>query len=189
MQTWCCTDQSNAWKWYWFICGLTFTHFYLVASNLIPNFLIIVTHSIFNIMSRVLHSSVTFQMRVANLNLKKFLCPSSRGESDDSETPLKIHFFMCFGRDEKTAKNMKWCKNWTSNQSLEKIIFWYCNLICQNEQFGCVLELSRTPLEDGHRDFKNPRLSNTLKMILINYGANCNLWNHAKPGCLIIHNS
>ena len=40
----------NVWKWYWFGCGLTFTHFYLVASNLLPNFLIIITHSIFNIM-------------------------------------------------------------------------------------------------------------------------------------------
>ena len=36
------------------VCGLTFTHFYLVASNLIPNFIIIVTHSIFNIMSSVI---------------------------------------------------------------------------------------------------------------------------------------
>ena len=45
------TDHSNAWKWYRFGCGLTFMHFYLAASNLLPNFLIIVTHSIFNIMS------------------------------------------------------------------------------------------------------------------------------------------
>ena len=45
------TDHSNAWIWYRFDCGLTFTHFYLVASSLLPNFLIIVTYSIFNIMS------------------------------------------------------------------------------------------------------------------------------------------
>ena len=35
----------------WFGCGLTFTHFYLVTSNLLPDFLIAVTHSVFNIMS------------------------------------------------------------------------------------------------------------------------------------------
>ena len=38
----------------WFDCGLTFTHFYLVTSNLLPNFLIAVTHSVFNIMSSVI---------------------------------------------------------------------------------------------------------------------------------------
>ena len=32
----------------------TFSHFYLVTSNLLPNFLIAVTHSIFNIMSSVI---------------------------------------------------------------------------------------------------------------------------------------
>ena len=47
-------DHSNAWKWYQFGCGLTFSHFYIVAGNLLPNFLIIVTHSIFNIMSSVI---------------------------------------------------------------------------------------------------------------------------------------
>ena len=26
-------DHSNAWKWYQFGCGLTFTHFYLVAKS------------------------------------------------------------------------------------------------------------------------------------------------------------
>ena len=35
----------------WFDCGLTFSHFYLLTSNLLPNFLISVTHSVFNIMS------------------------------------------------------------------------------------------------------------------------------------------
>ena len=48
------TDHSNAWKWQRFGCGLTFKHFYLVASNLLPKFLIIVTHSNFNIMSSVI---------------------------------------------------------------------------------------------------------------------------------------
>ena len=38
----------------WFDCGLTFSHFYLVTSNLLPNFLIAVTHSVFNIMSSVI---------------------------------------------------------------------------------------------------------------------------------------
>ena len=38
----------------WFDCGLTFTHFYLLTSNLLPNFIIAVTHSIFNIMSSVI---------------------------------------------------------------------------------------------------------------------------------------
>ena len=38
----------------WFDCGLTFTHFYLVTSNLLPNFLIAVTHSVFNVMSSVI---------------------------------------------------------------------------------------------------------------------------------------
>ena len=53
-------DHSNAWLWYWFGCGLTFTHFYLVISNLLPNFLITVNHSFFNIMSSVipLHQNV-----------------------------------------------------------------------------------------------------------------------------------
>ena len=45
------TEHFNAWKWQWFGCGLTFKHFYLVASNMLPKFLIIVTHSNFNIMS------------------------------------------------------------------------------------------------------------------------------------------
>ena len=35
-------------------CGLTFTHFCLVISNLLPNFLTTVTHSYFNIMSSVI---------------------------------------------------------------------------------------------------------------------------------------
>ena len=34
----------------WFDCGLTFTHFYLVTSNLFKA----VTHSVFNIMSSVI---------------------------------------------------------------------------------------------------------------------------------------
>ena len=40
--------------------GLTFTHLYLVTSNLLPNFIITVTHSFFNIMSSVipLHQNV-----------------------------------------------------------------------------------------------------------------------------------
>ena len=38
----------------WFDCGLTFSHFYLLTSNLLPNFLIAVTHSVFNIMSSVI---------------------------------------------------------------------------------------------------------------------------------------
>ena len=36
------------------VCGLTFTHFYLVTSNLLPNFLINVTHSFFHIMSSLI---------------------------------------------------------------------------------------------------------------------------------------
>ena len=31
------------------VCGLTFSHFYRVTFNLLPNFLIAVTHSVFNI--------------------------------------------------------------------------------------------------------------------------------------------
>ena len=46
---------SKAWKWHQFDFGLTFTHFYLVTSNLLPNFLIAVTHSVFHIMSSVIH--------------------------------------------------------------------------------------------------------------------------------------
>ena len=38
----------------WFDCGLTFTPFYLLTSNLLPDFLIAVTHSFFNIMASVL---------------------------------------------------------------------------------------------------------------------------------------
>ena len=38
----------------WFDCGLTFSHFYLLTSNLLPKFLISVTHSVFNIMSSVI---------------------------------------------------------------------------------------------------------------------------------------
>ena len=48
------TDHSNAWTWYRFGCGLFLTHFYLEASNLLSNFLIIVTHLIFNIVSSVI---------------------------------------------------------------------------------------------------------------------------------------
>ena len=47
-------DHSNAWLWYQFGCSLTFTHLYLVISNLLPDFLITVTHSFFNIMSSVI---------------------------------------------------------------------------------------------------------------------------------------
>ena len=35
----------------WFDCGLTFTHFYLVISNLLPNFFFTATHLVFNIMT------------------------------------------------------------------------------------------------------------------------------------------
>ena len=38
----------------WFDCGLTFSHFYLLTSNFLPNFLIAVTHSVFNIKSSVI---------------------------------------------------------------------------------------------------------------------------------------
>ena len=38
----------KAWQWHCLNCGLTFTHFYLVTSDLLPNFLIAVTHSVFN---------------------------------------------------------------------------------------------------------------------------------------------
>ena len=38
----------------WFDCGLTFSHFYLLTSNLLPNFLISVTHSFFNIVSSMI---------------------------------------------------------------------------------------------------------------------------------------
>ena len=48
------TSATNAWLWYQFGCSLTFTHFYLVTSNLLPNFLITVTYSFFNIMSSVI---------------------------------------------------------------------------------------------------------------------------------------
>ena len=53
-------DHSNDLEWYRFGCGLTFTHFYLVTTNLLPNFLITVTYSFFNIMSSVipLHQNV-----------------------------------------------------------------------------------------------------------------------------------
>ena len=44
----------KAWQWHCLNCGLTFTHFYLVTSDLLPNFLIAVTHSGFNIMSSVI---------------------------------------------------------------------------------------------------------------------------------------
>ena len=44
---------SKAWKWQQFDFGLTFTHFKLVTSNLLPNFLVALTHSFFNIMSSV----------------------------------------------------------------------------------------------------------------------------------------
>ena len=37
-----------------FDCGLTFLHFYLVTSNLMPNFLIAVRHSVFNVMSSLI---------------------------------------------------------------------------------------------------------------------------------------
>ena len=47
-------DHSIAWEWYRFGCSLTFTHLYLVISNLLPDFLITVTHSFFNIMSSVI---------------------------------------------------------------------------------------------------------------------------------------
>ena len=38
----------------WFDCGLTFSHFYLLTSNLKPNFLISLTHSVFSIKSSVI---------------------------------------------------------------------------------------------------------------------------------------
>ena len=45
---------SNAWQWHRFDVGFNFTHFYLVTSNLLPNFLMAVTHSFFNIMVSVI---------------------------------------------------------------------------------------------------------------------------------------
>merc|ERR1712079_799440 len=44
-------DHSNAWWWHQFGCGLAFTHFYLVTSDLLFNFLVAVAHSFFNILS------------------------------------------------------------------------------------------------------------------------------------------
>ena len=48
------TDFSEAWEWHWFDFAHTFTHFYLLTSNLLPNFLISVTHSFFNIILSVI---------------------------------------------------------------------------------------------------------------------------------------
>ena len=45
---------SKAWKWHWFDFGINFTHFYIVTSNLLPNFLMAVSHSFFNIMVSVI---------------------------------------------------------------------------------------------------------------------------------------
>ena len=45
---------SKAWQWHWFDFGNNFTHFYIVTSNLPPNFLKAVTHSFFNIMLSVI---------------------------------------------------------------------------------------------------------------------------------------
>ena len=48
---------SKAWQWYSFDFGINFTHFYIVTSNLLPNFLMAVSHSFFNIMVSELFSS------------------------------------------------------------------------------------------------------------------------------------
>ena len=45
---------SKAWQWYRFDFGINFTHFYIVTSNLLPNFLMAVSHSFFNIMVSVI---------------------------------------------------------------------------------------------------------------------------------------
>ena len=48
------STSPKAWIWHQFDFGLTFSYFYLVTSNLLPNFLIAVSHSIFDIMSSVI---------------------------------------------------------------------------------------------------------------------------------------
>ena len=44
---------SKAWQWHRFDFGINFTHFYIVTSNLLPNFLMALTHSFFNILLSV----------------------------------------------------------------------------------------------------------------------------------------
>ena len=50
--------------------GLTFTHLYLVTSNLLPNFLITVTHSFFNIMSSLIPLDKNGGSREKNAQVK-----------------------------------------------------------------------------------------------------------------------
>ena len=45
---------SKAWQWHWFDFGINFTHFYIVTSNLLQNFLMVLTHTFFNIMLSVI---------------------------------------------------------------------------------------------------------------------------------------
>ena len=61
-------------KWHWFDFGINFSHFYIVSSNLLPNFLLAVTHSFFNIMLSVIPHTVLLN---SDQEKKKLLHPKS----------------------------------------------------------------------------------------------------------------
>ena len=86
----------------------------------------------------------------------KSLCPSSRGDPQVSETPPEVIFLMSIGRENSKKK---WQPKLNIKNILGKIYLLQSTItwlqIHQIEQVGGVLELSRPPLKDGHRDFSN----------------------------------
>ena len=97
----------------------------------------------------------------ATSRARQSLCPSSRGDPDDSETPPNINFLLSFGQEnsQKQSGTKTVFLNWIRHQFLEIFHFlWIAATwlkINQFQQVGGVLESSGPPLIDGHRDFQN----------------------------------
>ena len=74
-------------KWHWFDFGINFSHFYIVSSNLLPNFLLAVTHSFFNIMLSVIPHTVLLN---SDQEKKKLLHSTPKINSNESVLLLYI---------------------------------------------------------------------------------------------------
>ena len=89
----------------------------------------------------------------------KSLCPSTRGDPDDSKTPPEVIFLMSISQEnsKKRSGTKTAFLNWIWLQFLK--IFHFLQIavtwlkIIRILQVGGVLESSGPPLDDGHRDF------------------------------------
>ena len=86
----------------WFDCGLSFTHFYLITSNLLPNFLVAVTHLIFN------NTSSVIKLMLVNCRKKLISSPKKMFLWLSEVRCLQLHRISWWACIYKSASFFKW---------------------------------------------------------------------------------